>query len=80
MDGDGVMVGANDAKFGKKRSLRSWRLAIRKTRRRRGGKGGGGDAPLRGGVAETMVSPWTRFLPEGRFMMSIPVPTFCASV
>ena len=52
-------------------------------RRRRGGKGGDGegDAPSRGeerGGGRSCHG--RRFLPEGRFIMSIPVPTFCASV
>ena len=63
----------------------SWRPAKRRARMRRGvkkGGGGRGTHPERGGRGPR--KHWSRhgrqFLPEGSFMMSIPVPTLCASV
>ena len=68
--GYGVMVGANNVKFYEKR--RFGKLAVRdkkgKEAERREIRGGG----------ESQHRLW--FLPEGRFMMSIPVSTFCAIV
>ena len=46
----------------------------------RGGKEGGGEGghTLEGGVQKRRYCHGLRFLPEGSFMMSIPVLTFCA--
>ena len=67
VDGDEVMGGVNDAKFGGKR--RFGNLVV--------GNEQGEEVEGGGGI-------WSccrrQFLPEGCFMMSIPVPTFCASV
>ena len=69
MDRDGVMVGANDAKIGEKRRFGNLTVGSLKGeeaegRERRGGQSYHG----------------RRFLLEERFMTSISVPTFCASI
>ena len=55
---------------------------IRKAKRQIGGKEGRGKggAPSMGVDRNDGLANGHQFIPEGRFMTTIPVPTFCASV
>ena len=80
MDGDGVTRGEKNSELDGKKRFRNMTIGDKKgeeAERERKKGGGKGDLPLRRGGWWKWSRHGSQFLPEGHFMMSIPVPMFC---